>query len=100
MFRACSHLPPLSFTFLDVATQVLDSESHYRKAGFTEMTPDFRDSVLEEMAKFSEEVCSCLCFPVAPWLIWSRRGCNFCGTSDESGVAGFVRLLVLFLLLA
>eukprot|EP00730_Choanoeca_flexa_P000167 TRINITY_DN10076_c0_g2_i4.p1 TRINITY_DN10076_c0_g2~~TRINITY_DN10076_c0_g2_i4.p1 ORF type:complete len:646 (+),score=181.47 TRINITY_DN10076_c0_g2_i4:48-1940(+) len=41
-----------------VLDEVLDADRHYQKVGFTDMSTDFRNSVLEEMAKFSEEVLS------------------------------------------
>ncbi|EDQ88641.1 uncharacterized protein MONBRDRAFT_37466 [Monosiga brevicollis MX1] len=41
-----------------VVDEVLNGDRHYQKAGFTDVSSDFRHSVLEEMAKFSEEVLS------------------------------------------
>jgi hypothetical protein len=40
-----------------VLDEVLNADRHYQKVGFPDMSTDFRNSVLEEMAKFSEEVC-------------------------------------------
>ena len=41
-----------------VLDEVLNADRHYQKVGFPDMSVDFRNSVLEEMAKFSEEVSS------------------------------------------